>query len=273
MLNEIESTCAEYTDCQDSPVFQARIDSIFNDFKSFDKTRIFSTIPLPKSHMQFLENYPTVLNRWLSLRQRSHRRAEKVHLLKYPQDAWQATDAFSFFEDNLFLQNDQRKFNLSKNSTSVVTFGSCFAENISTSLIKQGVDCHCAPMMETFNNPIINEQLLKATYNNDHSGTYSVNVKDSFSQALHTYDQQLRVMAQLLSSQIGTFLEYVPNSQLIVFTLGTAFLPIDRTSGQVIPFAKQRNISTLTHQLVDIPNLCSSIQNIYRILRISIQLL
>ena len=104
LLNRIESTCLSFSNEQDSKSFRQRIDDIFDEFKLYDKTRIFSTIPLPQSHLNFLSDYPFVLEKWFELKHRCHRRAERVHLLKYPQDAWQATDPYSFLRIISFLK-------------------------------------------------------------------------------------------------------------------------------------------------------------------------
>jgi hypothetical protein len=264
ILAEIERFVDEDPNSGNSGILSA-----FQSLKRYQKRRHFTTIPIPRSHLNKIKENALVVSLWSEVLQQCKRIADKYLMQKYPQDAWQANDAYSFFYDSLF-RDPYYKLNprLETASPRVATIGSCFANNIATSLQKEGVHVFQAPIAEMFNNPWINRLMLSCEYILTDAGRYEVKPNDSFSEFLYNYDRRRGSDGQFTySDHIGRFIQECRSCHLIVFTVGTAFVAIENKSGLRIPFVEGSFMGRFSHLLLDINEIYDHLKCIYQILR------
>ena len=235
--------------------------SSFSTLRDYQKKRHFTTLPIPRNHLRKVQSNPIIMSLWQQLLGRCALLAEKKLMKKYPQDAWQTVDPFSFFFDSLFQNTEpQQKFSP---SSKVATLGSCFAVNISKSLNECGINSSAFPIAEMFNNPWVNDLLLNAQLVKNTDGQFYFPAVDPFTSMISQYDElMLKTNRPSYANTIGSFLESAANSNIIIYTLGTSFVSIVKKEGFRVPFV-EGNPLLYEHQLLSVEEITNCLSNIY----------
>ena len=258
ILSDIES---EYLASELTP----SLASSFSTLREYQKKRHFTTLPIPRSHLKKVQDNPIIMSLWQQLLGRCALLAEKKLMKKYPQDAWQTVDPFSFFSDSLF-QNTQPQQKFPATST-VSTLGSCFAVNISKSLNECGINSSAFPIAEMFNNPWVNDLLLNSQLEKKSDGQFYFPAVDNFTSMISQYDEfMLKTNRPSYANTIGSFLEASSDSNIIIYTLGTSFVSIVKKEGFRVPFV-EGNPLLYEHQLLSVEEITNCLTNIYNRLR------
>ena len=161
---------------------------------------------------------------------------------RYPS----SKDYFDFEDFNQIIRTSMRLHYFSDRfpkikflpNSKVFTFGSCFAVNIHRYLMKQSVNTRCLPMRESLNSPNFSLRYLRCTYKYDSSIMGFI----SSDNELNTVTQDARELEPAHLKEDQTWLttrhsdrgailkKEIYNSEIIIFTIGTA-LRIDKRSG------------------------------------------
>ena len=188
-----------------------------------------SCMPLPKILIDQMEKHPLCicyLNEW----RESTITLSKKGIRLYPgnDDKWiqdaQFKDLCKEFSSHIVLPR------LDKRYARVTTFGSCFARNIKEQLERNNVTASTVYHVEDFNNPLVNSLLMKARYIciSEELDKWEAIGNDSICGYINTIDSFFRDFRpdERYPPRLGKLQEDIKLSELVVFTVGTAFASI-----------------------------------------------
>ena len=152
-------------------------------------------------------------------------------------------------------------------SSRVVTFGSCFALNISKTLKELNVNCKTISQVEDFNNPLINAALLMHDYKLEEDKIWRVQGNSSETSSILFHDELALSRGEKLtySQRFGELKASITNCDLTIITLGTALGMLDNDGR--ISLAPQTSNKTDNSTMLPLNTLIDSIKSIYSSIR------
>jgi hypothetical protein len=188
-----------------------------------------SCMPLPDALLEQMQKHPICtryLERWRLSSSLLNTKGIKIYPGnddKWIQDA-QFKDLCREFTSHICLPR------LSKLNATATTFGSCFARNITEHLVKNNILASTVYHVEDFNNPLVNSLLMKARYKriSEEKDEWQAFGDDGICKYINCIDSYFKHFRpdERYPPRIGKLQEDIKESQIVVFTVGTAFANI-----------------------------------------------
>jgi len=234
-----------------------------------EELKVAMALPIPKAAMLRLNLYPGLYDIVVSYRKKLLRMKKRGYD-RFPSSPWLCNSLQDLAAEYVY-NIDFTPFNRLE-GLKACTFGSCFAMNIKQALEKRGVQAETIHNVEDFNNPFINEKLLSLDFcHNADSQEWYVIPSSSFAREVDRHDRSLYAQGkqeQAFSSRFGRLKLSLESSNIIIFSIGTAYILRDSLSGNILiesnanPFAQKNELLSVDQVASSLRQVCQQIREI-----------